>query len=29
MEVDSNIAGWCHILSLTYLKYGTKCANEE
>ena len=22
-QLFSNLAGWCHILSLTYLKYGT------
>ena len=25
----SNLAGWCHILSLTYLKCGTLCANKK
>ena len=24
MEVNSNLASWCHILFLTYLKCGTK-----
>ena len=25
----SNLSGWCHILSLTYLKCGTLCANKK
>ena len=31
MEVNSfqNFAGWCHILSLPYLKCGTYCANKK
>ena len=28
-ELFSNLAGWCHILSLTYLKCGTQCANKK
>ena len=28
-QLFSNIAGWCHILSLTYLRWGTECANKK
>ena len=28
-KLFSNIADWCHILSLTCLKDGTKCANKN
>ena len=28
-QLFSNIAGWYHILSLAYLKCGTKCANKK
>ena len=28
-QLFSNLAGWCHILSLTYLKCGTWCANKK
>ena len=28
-ELFSNIAVWCHILSLTCLKGGTSCANKK
>ena len=27
-ELFSNIADWCHILSLTCSKVGTECANK-
>ena len=28
-KLFSNLSGWCHILSLTYLKCGTWCADEK
>ena len=28
-QLFSNFAGWCHILSLTYLRCGTECANKK
>ena len=28
-QLFSNLAGWCHILSVTYLKCGTYCANKK
>ena len=28
-KLFSNLADWCHILSLTYLKHGTKCADKN
>ena len=28
-QLFSNLAGWCLILSLTYLKCGTSCANNK
>ena len=29
VQLFSNLAGWCHILSLKYLKCGTLCANKK
>ena len=28
-QLFSNLAGWCHILSLTYFKCGTQCADKK
>ena len=28
-QLFSNLADWCHILSLTYLKCGTQCAKKN
>ena len=28
-QLFSNLAGWCHILSLTYLKCCTESANQK